>query len=276
VITPEGITLNGIVPVSSLLLKGERNLKINGSVTTTKTEIISSGYYNIPKGCMKGEYPYKEQALEQTGTFQVIHTYLGAPVVLSFSIEYYKGSRLVSRADLSSYSGVVTLSNVDRYFSVPLPGGAVVTGPVNIGYRIFKDIVHLNNMPHDGNYNLILAVKATDPAGSVESKTEVEFRGNEVNIEGNYQSQLMICFLNFAEDRRRRSLISKFSVHWLAVNRPPPQEIIKVVDFLANEGTEEADNLLSHTKLGHGNSFYRALFSIDTEAKEYDIKPVGN
>ena len=217
-ITPEGITLNGIVPLSSLLLKGERSLKINGSVTTTGTEIISSGYYSIPKGCMKGEYPYKEQARQQTGTFQVIHTYLGAPLVLSFRLEYYRGSRLVSSTDLSSTSGIVTLSNVDRYFSVPLPGGSVVTGAVNIGYRIFRDIVHLNNMPHDGNYNIMLVAKATDSAGSIESKIEVEFRGNEVNIEGNYQSQLMTCFLNIAEDRRRRSPISKFSVPWPAVN----------------------------------------------------------
>ena len=101
----------------------------------------------------------------------------------------------------------------------------------------------------------------TDSAGSLETRTLVEFRGNEVIIEGNYQSQLMVCFLKYIGPTKIP--IRKFTARWPAVNYPAPGEIINVVDFLASEATDEADDLLAHTKLGHGNSFYRALFSID-------------
>ena len=274
-IIPEGITFNGKLPVRLPLIKEERNLEINGSVVTTSIEILRRFTHIISKGCMKGSYPAIEQAQQQMGIYQIIPKLLGTPLTYEFRIEYYIGSKFVSSTPLLDTKGTITLSNVEAHFGL----GSVVVTSVHIGYEILEDIVQLTNVPNEGNYNVLLVVRVTDPTGSLETKEVIEFQGNIVIMGGEYQSKAMWCFLKYVEERNRRSPINRFYVRWPAVNHPPPEEIIDLVHFLASQATPEADDLLIHTKLAHGDSFYRALVARqggdvvrEIEIEETDIK----
>jgi hypothetical protein len=222
---------------------------------------------------MKGRYPAIEQAQQQMGIYQIIPKLLGTPLTYEFRIEYYIGSKFVSSATLLDTKGTITLSNVETHFGL----GSVVVTSVHIRYEILEDIVHPTNVPSEGSYNVLLVVRATDFIGSLETKEVVEFQGNIVIIGGEYQSKAMYCFLKYVEERNRRSPINRFDVHWPPVDHPPPEEIIDLVHFLASQATPEADDLLIHTKLAHGESFYRALVArqagdVVKEIEETDIK----
>jgi hypothetical protein len=48
---------------------------------------------------------------------------------------------------------------------------------------------------------------------------------------------------------------------WVPVNHPSPDELLTLMRYLASVGTLQAEDVLAHTKLSHGSSFYRAIFS---------------
>jgi len=268
-ITHEAIILSGTIDVP-LPIADAPGIEIAGSVTNSEQDILSSGTYVVPDGCMKGEYPYVETAQQQTAAYVLIPTLLSEPLSLEWHLECWQGywgynsaPKLVSQAILSGGAGKVALDGVTTAFPLPLPGGSTVVQPVHIAYKTGSKFIRLSNVPAEGNYGFILTVKATDPAGQVaHAQIGVGFLGNLVTILGSYQAKLAECIPELLEKLKRISIDRVVVIpRWVPVNKPDPGELVELIRFLAAQATEETDHFLLHAVLAHGSSYFQALAS---------------
>jgi hypothetical protein len=266
--TPEGLTIYGTMSVA-LPAPASRSIQLNGSVVTTSAEVLSTGTYHNTF-CFEGDFPYIEQAQKQVGTYDVVPTLLGRPLILEWQISAGNvgawGQKITESAKvpLAGQSGTVSIPQVATHYPFPLPDGTIVTKDVNIDYLMSGDAIKLTNKPEDGNFDFWLHVKAKDPVGNVaETTKQGYFEGDAVIIGGGFQEQLQDCLNNLL--KKLKALTSRANTEimppWVPVNYPVPDELIALIQSVVRSGVPEADELLAHTKLLHGSSFYRALSS---------------
>ena len=82
-VTPECLTMNGLVPIFVPFSSGTPSLQLDGSVTTSSTKELSSGTYHYPGlvlFCDAKDFPYTEKARNQTATYQATPSLLGLPL----------------------------------------------------------------------------------------------------------------------------------------------------------------------------------------------------
>jgi hypothetical protein len=268
-ITPEAIAVGAAVD-ADLPVAAKPGVEIRGSVTTSINRLSKrEGLYVVPDGCMEGSYPWIEFAENQTGTYVVLVTLLGQPLTLEWRLECWQGywgynssPKLVSAATLTGDSGTVVLDGLTTRFALPLPGGSAIVQPVHVEYAATTNTITLHNRPSEGNYGFILTLTATDPAGNVATaQTGVGFDGDSLTILGGYQEKLAQCAAMYRDRVARFKTDPGMIPPWVPVNYPDPEQLVQFVRALAAEGTEEAEQLLLHTVLAHGSSYFRALNS---------------
>jgi hypothetical protein len=279
-VTPEAIILNGKVPVG-LPFPETRRVEISGAVATTASSPVSSGTYHVPRGCMRGDYPYTESQESQTGTYIAVPILMARPVALEWRLENWGGywtygssPPLISSAALTGLSGQAVLTGVECHFPVPLPQGTMVRQPVHVDYTLPTNTVKLKNKPAEGVYLITLKVRATDAQGNVvETGVGVPFDGDVVAMGGDYQERLALCAARARARAKKMRPKPRRVPRWVPVDKPSPGRIKRFVRRLARVKTSEGEQLLAHAKLGHGKSFYHAVLSRPARGKNPHVKP---
>ncbi|MDQ5826046.1 MAG: hypothetical protein M3441_17770 [Chloroflexota bacterium] len=272
VITTEGLSLQGTVPIFVPHASIAQEIDLEGSVITTGTTALSSGIFHTKVWCMPEpkDYPYTEFAQQQTGTYHLSSALVGLPLTPHFTLS--RGSTVVP---LTGNSGTVAIPNVETHYPMPLAtGGTAMTQTVHVGYSITDTSIQLTNTPSEGNYSLLLSVTVTDCEGNVvrnefnqmELKTSisVQFEGNHVEIGGGYAADVQYCAQLLREWIKRVSFqyqpYHEVAV-WEQVNYPAPERMIEYIRDLVTSEIPQMDEILVASKIAHGNSFYRAIFS---------------
>ena len=268
-VTPEGMTLQGSVPVFVPTSSFSPNLDIFGSVTTSSRAALSSGTWHTRIVCQSEvkDYPYTEYAQSQTGTYDLTSSMLAIPLRPSYSIAAVGAGESFP---LKGQSGTITIDNVNTTYCLPLDlGGSEVKQTIHIDFEVIGTLVKLRNRPEEGNFSLILTASVKDcagkaPGGIPASVTNVvQFDGNFAEIGGGYWEQYQEC-MSWLRNRAREiseryaSRVEYVPV-WVKVNYPPPELIIEQMRVLIALGLRQADDMLIHTRVAHGASFARAI-----------------
>jgi hypothetical protein len=135
---------------------------------------------------------------------------------------------------------------------------------VHLQYSINNDVIQLKNTASEGNYSLVLKVKATDPVGNVaEGSKYITFEGNVVEFGGGYDEYVAECY---AEGKAFWHKIStkyapsaQFVPRWVPVNFPPSEKLLEMLYVLASSPAPEAQAVLPQTVTAHRSSFLRVL-----------------
>jgi hypothetical protein len=156
VVTSEGLSLHGIAAIT-LPPPAQKGLKLQGSVTTSSSEVIGSGTtLAILPLCPPAEFPYTEYAQHQTATYTAIATLLGTPLKLEWWILAGDG---VTKVELNGPQSTVSFAS-QTYFPEPLPGGSFVDNQiVHLGFTKSGNTIQLTNTPSEGNYIFALYVR---------------------------------------------------------------------------------------------------------------------
>jgi len=272
VITTAGLTLQGSVPVfvSAPFLTPE--ITVAGSVTTGASHIVSSGTFHTQLWCMDHakDYPYTEYAQNQKGTYNVTGQLVTQPFTPHFSLQVPGGPI----QPLSGNSGTAVLSNVECHYPMPLAtGGNAVVQDVHIGYFISGTTIQLTNTPSEGDYYFYLNATASDCNGNplkdfegddMLSWAQVQFEGDHVDIGGDYAADEQQCAAELQKLLQQILQNSKqwqYVPTWVQVDFPPPEQLIQYFRDLVSINEAVADEILIQSKIAHGNSFYRAIFS---------------
>jgi hypothetical protein len=270
-ITTEGLTLQGIFPLSVYHPFVMPKLDLNGSVTMTNRQDIGSGIFHAQIWCMQQakDYPYTEYAQQQTGTYKLSGTMVSQPLTPEFTIDA-DGPAI----PLSGKQGKVTIPNVITHYPMPLAtGGTAMQQTVNIDYFISGTSIKLTNIPAEGDYSFYLNVSATDCSNKpvqddmqkdLHARIQVQFEGDHVDIGGGYAADVQSCGQHLRQ--WLEEVIDKYTPEqivpiWQQVNYPPVEGLVEYIRDVVALGIPEADEILVASKIAHGNSFSRAIFS---------------
>ena len=270
-ISPEGLTLQGVLPQQYLPYPKKPGISIEGSVTLDSYTGAAQGVYHCELACLAGDYGYTEYGQAQVGTYVPVPTMLGSPLALEWYIEKIDGSwSKFSPVTLATAAGggltgagTIVLDNVYTQYPTPLPNGIEVTQDVHVAYDVKTAFVTLKNNAGEGCFRVKLSVVATDPAGHVATGyTYVYFYGDVVQMEDGYQEKLAQCIRQWIHAVESHHLQGARVPPWVPVNYPRPDELVDFLRFMQAENSPQAQQLLPHVKLAHGTSDYRATFSV--------------
>lgn len=269
-ITSEGLTINGNVNIQ-LPAPSSIDLKLKGSVTTSLSTVIKKGTFHNTF-CAIGDYPYEILAQAQVGTYEAMPTLLGKPLSLEWQISAGSINQLgvktawSKKVSMPSKSGTAKIPTVETYYPQPLPNGTPVTQTVEVGYSISGNTITLTNRSTDGNYYFWLDVKAKDPVGNQKEATiQGRFEGYYAKIGGDFHNKMAKCL----DLLNKKFKTMTFAAHkpelrdWVPINYPRPDELVSYIEAILDSNVAEADEILTYTKLLHGNSYYRALGSLE-------------
>lgn len=270
-VTTEGLTLQGTVPLFVSHPFVAPAIHLAGSVTTSHSEVVSSGTFHTQVWCMPEakDYPYTEYVQQQTGTYHLSGTLVSLPLTPHFTL-----SAPGSEIPLTGNSGTVAIPNVNTHYPMPLAtGGTAMVQTVHIGYSISGASVQLTNTPSEGDYAVYLNVSATDCDGNVvqddthhdlSDYVHVQFEGDHVDIGGGYVADVQHCgqlLQQMIQEISNRYKQYQNVPIWQQVDFPAPDQVIAYIRDLVATDLPQMDEILVASKLAHGNSFYRALFS---------------
>lgn len=272
-LTTEGLSLQGTVPVFVSHPYVPQAISIDGSVITTNSQVVGSGTYHAKLWCMDNpkDYPYTEYSQQQTGTYYLSGSLVTLPLTPRFTLSTSGGAPV----PLTGSNGTVAIPNVTTHYPTPLAtGGTAMTQTVHVAYSISGGTLRLTNTPSEGNYTLHLDVTATDCTGQVVKNDTthndltsfgyVQFEGDHVDIGGGYAADVQACGQLLRQ--MVESIADKYKQYqnvpiWEQVNYPPPERVITYIRDLVSTGLPQMDEILVASKIAHGNSFYRAIFS---------------
>ena len=269
-ITTEGLTIQGTVPQFVPQPSNTPQLNLDGSVITTSKQEVGSGIFHTQVWCKEEkDYPYTEYTQQQKATYTLTGKMVTLPITPHFSLG--AGDSTVA---LTGSSGTVALSNVNTHYPMPLAtGGTALKQTVHVGYTITGTTVKLTNTASEGNFSVQLNATATDCAGAtmknaanqqLKTVAFIKFEGAHVDIGGGYADDVQECA------QKMRELIDKISDKfkisqkvpiWQQVNYPSPEEMLIYIRDVVALDIPQADDILLTSKLAHGDSFYRAIFS---------------
>ncbi|MDQ3918329.1 MAG: hypothetical protein M3348_07610 [Acidobacteriota bacterium] len=269
-ITTEGLTLQGTVQMFLSPSSNTPGLDLDGSVITTSKQELGSGIFHTQVWCLPPkDYPYTEYAQEQKGIYTLSGQMVTQPLTPHFTI-----SSDGTTVALTGSSGTVTLPDVMTHYPMPLAtGGTALQQSVHIGYTITGTTVKLTNTPSEGDYSVQLSATATDCAGAtvkdnaqhnLTASAHVQFEGDHVEIGGGYADDVQYCAQLLRDLTRKIS--ERYKIYqkvpiWQQINYPAPDDMIEYIRDLVALGAREVDDILLTSKIAHGNSFYRAIFS---------------
>jgi hypothetical protein len=270
-ISPEGLTMQGKLPVFTPSSQFWPALSLTGSVLVANRQELSSGLFYTKLWCMPEAkmYPYVEYAQRQSAVYTLSGTLTPQPLVPQFSVQH-----LGVTTALTGAQGTITLPAMATHYPMPLAtGGTALTQAVHIDYTITGMTIQLTNIPEEGNYNFYLDAAALDCTGApvlrtdgqpLETWAHIQFEGNHVEIGGGYAQDVQKCADLLA--KRVKELSERYAEYqdvpiWVQVNYPPEEVLVTYIRNIIASGLPETDEVLLASKLAHGNSFYRALFS---------------
>lgn len=267
-ITTEGLTLQGTAPIFVPAASGVPSLQLSGSVITVDATVLGAGIFHARVWCLPTakDYPYTEYAQHQRGVYQFSGTMVTQPLTPQYTISH--GG---STVPLVGTNGTVSLPNVDTHYPMPLAtGGTSLQQTVHIGYTISGTSIQLTNLPSEGNYSVVLRATATDCSGTpvrdaanqpVQAAIQVSFEGDHVDIGGGYAADVQLCMLQLIA-RLPREVQPQFPPQvFPPVNFPGPDSMIQYIRDMIAMDTPLGDEMLVASRIAHGFSFYRALFS---------------
>ncbi len=279
-VTPEGLTVQGSLPLALSLPFNPPMLSLSGSVMTTASEPAASGTFHTQVWCLPAakDYPYTETLQHQTGVYQLSGKMVILPLTPQFSITV-NGMEVA----LSGGNGTIALPNVDTYYPMPLAtGGTAMQQTVRVGYQISGSSITLTNQALEGNYGFRLSATATDCAGKpVEDDAgnpligwiDVQFEGHHVDIGGGYAEDVQQCGL--VGGSLHFPVAGKYPL-FPPVNYPAVESIIEYIGDLLATGGPQAGEILVASKIAHGNSFVRAFVSrAAPQTKSLDASTTG-
>jgi hypothetical protein len=271
-ITPEGLTLQGTVPVFVSHPSVSPALHLNGSVITNHSEVVSSGVFHAKVWCMPDakDYPYSEYVQQQAGVYSFSGTMVSQPLTPQYTINASGGPAV----PLTGTSGTIALPNVNTHYPMPLAtGGTALVQTVHISYTISGTSVQLTNVPSEGNYSIYLNLSTKDCAGNTVQNefhhdlttwAHLQFEGDKVDIGGGYAQDVQTCaqkLKGMIDQLNDKYKVWQRVPKWQQVNYPAPERMIEYIRDLVATGLPQADEILLHSKIAHGSSFYRALFA---------------
>ena len=268
----------------------QKELRLHGSVTISSRIIESTGEWKAKIFCEEEEdiFPFIEYSQQQMGTYSIESKLLPIPLkVDKFELSYYPTGQTV---ELVGSSGIITLNNVHVYFTTPIPDGWDVYRDVTIAYSISDNVVQLSNNLKDGNYSVSIHAYVVDCLGKPIDGSKfwqpwygpyisstVNFYGNAVEIGNNFTERFQACIANTAQKVAGiagKEILSKEAPRWVEVDFPAPEELNASIRELMILGIPKAKNILVQSKLAHGSSFYRAIFSQSVEESGRDFKAI--
>jgi hypothetical protein len=263
-VTPEGLTLNGMLTVF-LPFPAQAGFDLTGSVTTSNAEVLSTGTHLAVAGfCPPAEFPYTEYAQTQTASFQVVPHLIGLPLKILWSIIPGDGSAAIPLNEPSvPTEGDLTIPNQTVGYPFPSANGSIVGGvDIHIHTSTSGLGIQLTNVPEEGNYTFTLKATVEDSRGKLFTKqTYVQFVGDAVVIGGGYDQYVTSCEGQFAEWMDKHASAADFVAPWVPVDRPAPEVLAAYIRAVWNVGSRESLNALAEAKLAHGTSYRQALAS---------------
>lgn len=291
-VKPEGLTIIGKMPIT-VPYGRLRFLVVDGLVMERSKKQRQAFYHHSTMRCPKGDFPatINERQWDAwcEATPYPTPYILGYPLKYKWSIIYtgpsadgpeiLGGSVSTFRKEIPDGSGEIVLENI--FTKAPLgAGGSDIrwTTDVHIGYEKKIDNVHFTNLvPTEGVYGFDLEVVATNPSydekdpsagGKYEARFTVLFDGITYDIDNKYYILLAECMTHYFNDIKisgqRLGGISNddlFVPRWVLVDHPNPEKLLEFILAIANSDLPEKEEILTATKLAHGISFNRALFS---------------
>ncbi len=292
-IKPDGLTLQGMIPVYVSSSSFYQALYLDGSVTTSSKSVVSTGAWTTKIWCKEEEktYPYTEYAQSQVATEDITAKMLTTPISATYTVR--RATTPSTVIALSGNSGSVTIPDVECTYPMPLgSGGHKVTQPVHIDYQINGTLVKLRNRAEEGNFSIILEASVLDCSGSTPvvgsyatpPQDWIVFQGSSVEVGGSYLDDYQECAAKFKDwfshfnDQYKKW---KWQPKWVLVNYPAPDAIFDLIRILTEIDTPLAQEMLLHTRVAHGSSFVRAYHSptsvqldkaVTVSAKMLDVK----
>ncbi|SRR5712691_579023 len=261
VVTPEGLTLEGVIPMF-VPAGGSPDLTLDGSVATTSATPVSSGVvsWGLPPFCAPKDFDYTELAQQQSGTYKAIPKLLGEPLKLDWSIV------VAQSVPLMGSSGTVTFTT-STYYPMPIDlGGSNLTQDVHIDFAVGNGTITIKNHPADGNYSFSLKCKATDPLNVVEEATiYVAFEGSAIEYEADYYDYVNQCtaaaerFFATISDTYKQA--NRFIPPWVPIDTPAPEKVVELVISLATSPLPDAPRLLAQAAAAHRSSYVQAILA---------------
>lgn len=266
-ILKEGLSLLGNMSID-LPTAVTSGIKLQGSVQTMLSQEISSGTFHSTF-CAIGDYPYKEYAKLQKGTYTAIATLMGKPLTLTWSICAGSVGGFGIPTSQSSWvifkdkQGTITIPGAETLNPFPLPTGTSITQDIHIDYTIGDDTIKLINKPDEDNYYFWLKVKAVDPINN-QDEYEIQglFEGDDVEIGGGYYEDEAECLDQLNKKFKAITFMANQDVlEWVPRDYPPQEQLLGFLDHIIQTEDRDADEMFVRLKLIHGHSFYRALGS---------------
>lgn len=274
-ITPEGLTLQGPILAYKRPSDFFPSLSLEGSVTMLEKNIVKEDFWRTRVFCQQEEkdYRYTEYAQRQIAVYAPKSQLLATPLRAKYAVRGPSGPPIPLLDVAPTGGNTVEIPNVECTYPMPLStGGTKVTQTVHLGYTVKGTNIRLRNRPEEGNFAITLEVSVLDCAGAppagIKGTEEkwIAFQGSKVEMGGEYLNDYQEC-MNILEGFTKRYLRGRSVPVWVKVDHPPEWQIfaqiraLKEMEQRGDLSTQEAADILLHTRIAHGESFARAYHS---------------
>lgn len=267
-ISPEGLSLQGRMPIYLPGSVGYSHLELNGSVITTESTEISSGIWHGQAWCMSEakDYPFVEYHQQQRGMFDLKSILTILPLTPVFMLKYAGHTYPLTEA-----SGTITIPNMTVHYPKLGGGGTALEQPAHISYTVSGTQVVLTNIPTEGTFSVSLHAQARDCDGGtvkangevIEAMKTVVFVGIHFDIGGEYAQDVQYCVGVIEDYIRNKGHYTKVEEYpkWPPKNYPSPEDLLDFIQKVVRSGYPAMDQVLINMQIAHGGSFHRAILS---------------
>lgn len=254
----QGLTLAGDIEVT-LPAPRKPSVSLFVSSWTISTNQNSTGTFTHTT-CPKGDFPYIEYLQPQRIYVKLTPTLLGRPLKIEWTLS---SATETIKLPPTTVETNISLTSATR-LPLPMPAGMTFNTALNLRYKADQDWIYVFNTPADGNFELWLEAKVTDPAGNVVIEgTQLAFEGDIVEIGGGFQEKFEDCIQALMERLEKNGFESEWGdiriPPWVLASDPRPEALGPLIHALTRLDVHEAEHALGALKLAHGNRFDLAL-----------------